>query len=71
MDDATGEHLSMFFCEEEGTNSNFHGIGQTIARHGLFSVFYTDRGHLIFIRRLAGGKVEKANLTQVGRALKL
>jgi len=36
MDEATGEHLSMFFCRQEGTASSLHGIGQTIARHGLF-----------------------------------
>jgi transposase len=70
MDDATGEHLSMFFCDEEGTASSFHGIGQTIARHGLFSVFYTDRGSHYFRTPVAGGKVDKNNLTQVGRALK-
>jgi transposase len=70
MDDATGEHLSMFFCDEEGTASSFHGIGQTIASHGLFSVFYTDRGSHYFNTPVAGGKVDKYNLTQVGRALK-
>lgn len=69
MDDATGEHLSMFFCNEEGTASSFHGIGQTIARHGLFSVFYTDRGSHYFHTPMAGGKVNKTNLTQVGRGL--
>jgi transposase len=37
MDDATGEHTSMFFCDQEGTASSFHGIGQTIARYGLFA----------------------------------
>ena len=70
MDDATGTHLSMFFCDEEGTASSFHGIGQTIASHGLFSVFYTDRGSHYFNTPVAGGKVDKNNLTQVGRALK-
>ncbi len=70
MDDATGDHLSMFFCDEEGTASSFHGIGQTIACHGLFSVFYTDRGSHYFYTPEAGGKVDKTNLTQVGRALK-
>ncbi len=70
MDDATGEHLSMFFCDEEGTASSFHGIGQTVACHGLFSVFYTDRGSHYFNTPVAGGKVDKNNLTQVGRALK-
>jgi len=70
MDDATGAQLSMFFCDEEGTASSFHGIGQTIAAHGLFSVFYTDRGSHYFTTPEAGGKVDKHNLTQVGRALK-
>src|SRR3989338_2797646 len=70
MDDATGGHLSMFFCDEEGTVSSFHGIGQTIARHGLFSAFYTDRGSHYFYTPEAGGKVDRNNLTQVGRALK-
>ncbi|MEQ1881684.1 MAG: hypothetical protein ABL878_12020 [Burkholderiales bacterium] len=69
LDDATGAHTSMFFCPEEGTDSSFHGIGQTIARHGLFCSLYTDRGSHYFHTREAGGKVDKANLTQVGRAL--
>jgi hypothetical protein len=34
LDYATGTHTSMFFCLEEGTDSGFHGIGQTIAHHG-------------------------------------
>ena len=69
LDDATGEHTSMFFCTEEGTDSSFHGIGQSIARHGLFCSLYTDRGSHYFHTPEAGGKVDKANLTQVGRAL--
>jgi transposase len=70
MDDATSEHTSMFFCAEEGTDSSFHGIGQTIARCGLFCSAYTDRGSHYFHTPKAGGKVDKVNLTQVGRALK-
>ena len=70
LDDATGEHTSMFFCTEEGTDSSFHGIGQTIASHGLFCSLYTDRGSHYFHTPQAGGKVDKRNLTQVGRALK-
>ena len=70
MDDATGEHTSMFFCDQEGTASSFHGIGQTIARYGLFSSLYTDRGSHYFTTPEAGGKVDKVNLTEVGRALK-
>lgn len=70
MDDATSEHTSMFFCAEEGTDSSFHGIGQTIARCGLFCSAYTDRGSHYFHTPKAGGKVDRVNLTQVGRALK-
>lgn len=70
MDDATGEHTSMFFCEQEGSTSSFHGIGQTIARYGLFASLYTDRGAHYFTTPKAGGKVDKVNLTQLGRALK-
>lgn len=70
MDDATGEHTSMFFCEQEGTASSFHGLGQTIARHGLFASLYSDRGSHYFLTPHAGGKVDKQQLTQVGRALK-
>ncbi len=70
MDDANGEHTSMFFCDQEGTNSSFHGIGQTIARYGLFASLYTDRGSHYFTTPLAGGKVDKINLTEVGRSLK-
>ena len=70
MDDATGEHTSMFFCDQEGTASSFHGLGQSIARYGLFASLYTDRGSHYFITPETGGKVDKLNLTQVGRALK-
>jgi len=69
LDDATNEHTSMFFCEEEGTASTFHGIGQTIAAKGLFAMLYTDRGSHYFLTPEAGGKVSKSELTQVGRAL--
>ena len=70
MDDATGEHTSMFFCDQEGTASSFHGIGQTIARYGLFASLYSDRGSHYFTTPEAGAKVDKVNLTEVGRALR-
>jgi hypothetical protein len=69
MDDATGEHLSMFFVAQEGTASSFHALGQTIATKGLFAMLYTDRGSHYFLTPEAGGKVDKQQLTQVGRAL--
>lgn len=44
LDDATSEHYSMFFTEEEGTASSFRGVQEVIAAHGLFCSFYSDRG---------------------------
>jgi hypothetical protein len=69
LDDATGEIYSAFLVEEEGTMSSFLGLAETIARHGLFSAFYTDRGGHYFITRKGESKVDKKELTQVGRAL--
>ena len=69
MDDATSEVYSLILVAEEGTASSFLGLGETIARKGLFRAFYTDRGSHYFLTPKAGGKVDKTRLTQVGRAL--
>ena len=69
LDDATGHITSIFLTEEEGTMSSFQGLAETIRGHGLFGAFYTDRGAHYFLTQAAGGKVDKKNLTQVGRAL--
>jgi transposase len=69
LDDATGEHYSMFFVAEEGTLSSFRGVREVIDRRGLFSSFYSDRGSHYWHTPEAGGKVDKANPTQFGRAL--
>jgi hypothetical protein len=69
LDDATSEIISAFFVEQEGTMSSFMGLSETIGEKGLFSGFYTDRGSHYFITPEAGGKVDKRQLTQVGRAL--
>jgi len=70
MDDATSEHYSMFFVEEEGTSSSFQGVKETIEKKGLFCSLYTDRGHHYWHTPEAGGKVDKYNLTQFGRAMR-
>lgn len=70
MDDATSEHYSMFFVEEEGTASSFRGVQAVIERHGLFCSFYSDRGSHYWNTPEADGKVDKTRLTQFGRALK-
>ena len=69
MDDATSEHYSMFFVREEGTQSSFQGAKEIIEKRGLFASFYTDRGSHYWTTPEAGGKVDKSNLTQFGRAM--
>ena len=69
LDDATSEHYSMFFVEEEGTASSLLGVREVIAARGLFSSFYSDRGSHYWHTPEAGGKVDRANLTQFGNAM--
>lgn len=70
MDDATNEHYSMFFVDEEGTASSFKGVRDVILKRGLFSSLYTDRGSHYWYTPKEGGKVSKTQLTQFGRAMK-
>ncbi|MGH8632915.1 MAG: ISNCY family transposase [Burkholderiales bacterium] len=69
MDDATNEHYSMFFVDEEGTASSLRGVREVIDMRGLFCSLYTDRGSHYWHTPEAGGKVDKRHLTQVGRAM--
>lgn len=70
MDDATNEHYSMFFVEEEGTASSFRGVREVIESRGLFSSLYTDRGSHYWYTPETGGKVDKNSPTQFGRAMR-
>lgn len=69
LDDATNEHYDMRFVEEEGTQSSFLGVEAVIVKRGVFSSVYTDRGSHYWTTPEAGGKVDKVNLTQFGRAM--
>ena len=69
LDDATGAIYSAFLAEEEGTDSTFRALSQVFGEHGLPLSLYTDRGSHYFHTPEAGGKVDRVNLTQVGRAL--
>jgi len=69
MDDATSTIYSGFLVEEEGTASTFQALSEVFGRHGLPLSLYTDRGSHYFHTAEAGGKVDRACLTQVGRAL--
>jgi len=69
MDDATSEIYSAFFVEEEGTISSFMGVKEVIEKKGLFCSFYSDRGSHYWHTPKEGGKVDKNNPTQFGRAM--
>ena len=69
MDDATSEIYSAFFVDEEGTMSSFRALGEVIEVRGLFCSLYADRASHYWHTPEAGGKVDKNNPTQVGRAL--
>jgi transposase len=69
MDDATNEHYSMFFVEQEGTQSSLQGVTEIIESKGIFCSFYSDRGSHYWHTPEAGGKVDKIHLTQFGRAM--
>ena len=69
MDDATSEIYSAFFVEEEGTMSSFRALSEVIGERGLFCSLYADRASHYWHTPDAGGKVDKDNPTQVGRAL--
>ena len=69
MDDATSESYSAFFVAEEGTMSSFRALGEVIEVRGLFCSLYVDRASHYWHTPKAGGKVDKDNPTQVGRAL--
>jgi len=43
LDDATSEHYSMFFVEQEGTASSFRGMVEVIDTQGLPSSLYARR----------------------------
>ncbi len=69
LDDATGAIYSAFLTDEEGTASTFRALLEVFGTHGLPLSLYTDRGSHYFHTPEAGGKVDRATLTQVGRAL--
>ena len=70
MDDATSEHYSMFFVDQEGTDSSFKGVKEVILKKGLFCSLYTDRASHYWYTPESGGRVSKGQLTQFGRAMK-
>ena len=69
LDDATGEVLHAQLWKREGTLEVMTALRDAMKEHGLPMALYTDRAGWAFHTPKAGGKVDKKNLTQVGRAL--
>lgn len=69
FDDATSEHYSMFFVLQEGTQSSFLGVKETIEQKGLFCSLYTDRGSHYWHTPEAEGRVDKTHYTQFRRGM--
>ena len=70
LDDATSEHYSMFFVEQEGTASSFRDMAEVIETQGLPSSLYTDRGSHYWLTPEAGGKADRTRPTQFARAMR-
>lgn len=68
-DDATGRILSMELTAEEDSLVCMSVLRNCIKKKGIFCSLYTDRASHFFITDKAGKRVDRANLTQVGRAL--
>ncbi len=69
LDDATSEIYAARFVDQEGTMSTLGALAEVIGAKGLFCSLYVDRGSHYWHTSKAGGKVDKDNPTQVGRAL--
>ena len=70
LDDATSEHDSMGFVEEEGTASSLRGMAEVMEGWGLPSSLSTDRGSHYGHTPEAGGKVDRDHPRQFGRAVR-
>jgi transposase len=69
LDDATSEIYYAQLVEAESTRSILGALREVVETRGVFCTLYSDRAGHFFVTQKAGQKVDKARLTQVGRAL--
>jgi transposase len=69
LDDASSEIYYAQLVEEESTMTVLRALREVIERQGIFCAMYSDRASHFFWTPRAGGKVDAARPTQVGRAL--
>jgi hypothetical protein len=70
VDDATKRLLYAQLWPGETTAAVLHALHTVFTTFGLPIALYTDRAHWAFHTPKAGGPVDRAQLTQVGRALR-
>jgi transposase len=70
MDDANNRVYGALLVAEENTATVMTVLRDAIRKHGVFCALYSDRASHFAYTPTAGGRVDKARLTQVGRALK-
>jgi transposase len=69
VDDATSRLLYAQLWQGETSRAVMSALREVIQVHGIPQSLYTDRASWAFETPKAGGKVDKAHLTQVGAAL--
>ena len=69
VDDATNGLLYAQLWKKESTWAVMTALGEVIETYGIPMALYTDRASWAFHTPKAGGRVDKENLTQVGRCL--
>jgi len=69
VDDATSKLLYAQLWDGESSRAVMSGLREVLMTHGIPQSLYTDRAGWAFDTPKAGGKVDKAHLTQVGMAL--
>jgi len=70
LDDATSEIYHAQLVEEESTRTVMACMREVIEAKGLFCALYSDRSSHLFVTVKADEKVDKHQLTQVGRGMK-
>ena len=69
LDDATSRAYAAELFYEEGTRECMKLLKEVVEAKGVFCSIYSDRAGHFFDTPKAGGKVDLANLTQIGRSL--
>jgi len=68
-DDANNKLYDLELVKEEDSITCMRILKNVVGKKGIFCSLYTDRASHFFFTKKAGEKVEKNNLTQVGRAV--